>query len=53
MHTRISEHRGIFVYWYIEALLAGELADAVWELWNAGLISDEVAAVAWRSIGTH
>jgi hypothetical protein len=33
---------------YIEALLVGvELADLVWELSEAGLISDEVAALAW------
>ena len=33
---------------YIEALLADEvLADHVWELWNAGVITDEMAAWAW------
>ena len=33
---------------YIEALLVDEeLADQVWEAWHAGLISDELAAVAW------
>jgi hypothetical protein len=33
---------------YIEALLVGvELMDLVWELSEAGLISDEVAALAW------
>jgi hypothetical protein len=33
---------------YIEALLANEdLADQVWELWNDGVITDEVAAWAW------
>ena len=33
---------------YIEALLVDEeLADQVWELWNAGLISDNLAALAW------
>ena len=32
---------------YIEALLVDEeLADQVWEAWNAGLIPDEVAAWA-------
>ena len=30
------------------ALLVDEkLADQVWELWNAGLISDDLAALAW------
>ena len=33
---------------YIEALLVNEdLADLVWELWDAGLINDEMAAIAW------
>ena len=33
---------------YIEALLVDEeLADQVWELWNAGVITDELAARAW------
>ena len=33
---------------YIEALLDDEeLADQVWELWNAGVITDDLAAWAW------
>ena len=33
---------------YVEALLVDEdLADQVWELWNARLVSDELAAWAW------
>jgi hypothetical protein len=33
---------------YVEALLIDEeLADQVWELWNAGVITDEMAAWAW------
>ena len=33
---------------YIGALLADEeLADLVWETWDAGLIPDELAAMAW------
>ena len=33
---------------YSEALLVDEeLADHVWEAWNAGLIPDEVATWAW------
>ena len=33
---------------YIEALLVDEaLADLVWEAWDAGEISDEVAPWAW------
>jgi len=33
---------------YIEVLLANEdLADQVWELWNAGLVPDDLVAWAW------
>ncbi len=33
---------------YIEALLFDEdLADQVWELWDGGVIGDELAAIAW------
>ena len=33
---------------YIEALLIDEeLADQVWEAWDAGLIDDQVARIAW------
>ena len=33
---------------YIEALLVDEdLADQVWELWDVGLIPDELAVLAW------
>jgi len=33
---------------YVEALLADPgLADEVWELWNAGVITDGLAAWAW------
>ena len=33
---------------YIEALLVDEeLADQVWELWNAEVITDDLAAWAW------
>jgi hypothetical protein len=33
---------------YIEALLSDEgLADEVWALWDAGAITDEMAALAW------
>ena len=33
---------------YVDALLADEfLADQVWELWNAGLIGEELAEIAW------
>ena len=33
---------------YVEALLADpDLADTVWELWNTGVITNEVAAYTW------
>lgn len=33
---------------YVEALLADPiLADQVWELWDAGVITDEMASRAW------
>jgi hypothetical protein len=33
---------------YIEALLVDEdLADQVWELWDRGVIDDELARIAW------
>ena len=33
---------------YVEALLVDEgLADQVWEVWNAGLITNETAVWAW------
>ena len=36
---------------YIEALLIDEeAADVVWELWDARLISDELAAIIWWAI---
>ena len=38
---------------YIEALLTdSKLADQVWELWNAGLIGEELAEIAWWIIAT-
>ena len=38
---------------YIEALLVDEeLADQVWEAWDAGEIDDLEACVAWWSIVT-
>ena len=38
---------------YVETALAySDLADQVWELWNAGLISDGLEAVAWWIICT-
>ena len=36
---------------YVEALLTdSKLADQVWEAWDAGLIPDELAALAWLQV---
>ena len=36
---------------YIEALLVNEdLADLVWEAWNAGELCDVAATMAWLSL---
>ena len=36
---------------YIEALLVDEdLADQVWELWNAGIVNDDLALCLWAAI---
>ena len=41
----------MFTEIYIEALLIdADLADKVWELWDAGLIGDHLAAIAWYVI---
>ena len=41
----------MFTRLYVEAILTdSNLADEVWELWNAGLIPDELAAIAWWTI---
>ncbi len=36
---------------YVEALLVDEkLADQVWELWDVGLIDDELVTITWLLI---
>jgi len=41
----------MFTEAYIEALLVDEeLADQVWEAWDAEWISDELATLAWCQI---
>ena len=36
---------------YIDALLVNEeLADRVWEAWDAGEIDDQIACIAWLMI---
>lgn len=39
---------------YIEALLVDkEAADMAWEAWNAGLIPDEPAGIAWLALASR
>ncbi len=39
---------------YIEALLVDEeLADQVWEAWDAGEIDDQTAILAWLRVATR
>ncbi len=41
----------MFTEAYIEALLVDEeMADQVWHIWDAGLINDELATIAWLLI---
>ncbi len=48
---QIIRHQAMLARLYVAALLADEsLADQVWALWDAGLISDGVAAWAWYLI---
>ena len=38
----------IYTRLYIEALLVDEeAADAVWEIWDCGQVSDDLAAITW------
>ncbi len=40
--------QGILARLYVNILLADErAADEVWELWDTGVITDEMAALAW------
>ena len=43
----------MFTELYIEALLVDEeLADMVWELWDARVISDYLAALVWHILAS-
>ena len=47
------QHQAMLTRLYVEALLVDEsLADQVWELWDVGLISDDLAAMAWCILAT-
>ena len=38
---------------YIEALIVDEdLADQVWELWDSGVIGEQLVLIAWLLIAT-
>ena len=46
--SRRRDNLHMFAEIYIEALLVDEeLADQVWELWDRGVIDDDLAEVAW------
>ena len=39
---------------FIEVVLVdGELADQVWELWDRGVIGDELAELAWMILASR
>jgi hypothetical protein len=41
----------MLIEYYVNALLANErAADEVWALWDAGVITDDMAAWAWTII---
>ena len=51
---RVDHACCMFTEIYIEALLVDEeLADQIWELWDAGIITDELAAISWWLLATH
>ena len=44
----------MLIDYYIEALLVDEeAADEIWEAWNAGLVSDDLAARFWFAMVRH
>jgi hypothetical protein len=46
-------HQAMLIEIYTEALLADDdLDDQVWELWDRGMIDDELALIAWLQIVT-
>jgi hypothetical protein len=41
----------MFTDWYIEALLVDTIAaEEIFELWDAGHISEEIATIAWAIV---
>ncbi len=41
-------------YLYVEALLTdSRLADQVWEMWDTGVITDYLAALAWTILAAR
>lgn len=53
--ARSLDHReAMLTEIYIEALLIDqELADQVWEFWNVGIISSDLAAAAWCILASY
>ena len=52
--SRRAEHsKAMLTELYIEALLVDEArADLVWEAWDAGMITSDLAAWAWWLVST-
>lgn len=41
----------MFTEIYIEAILVdAQAADVIWERWNRGLMTDQIAAIAWVTV---
>jgi hypothetical protein len=48
------KHQGMLAELYVDALIADEkAADEVWQLWDAGVITDEMAAWAWWLLASN
>ena len=47
----MADHLPMLIESYIGALLVDkDLADQVWELWNSGLIDNEISTASWGLI---
>lgn len=48
---RTIQHQAMLTRIYVSALLVDEdLADQVWDLWDRGVIDDELVSIAWMLI---
>ena len=52
-YNRTTYHLVMLVEIYVKALLVDkEQADLVWEAWDAGVITDDLATLAWAILVT-